>query len=643
MVSFYSLNKTCITLVFVLLCCWGCVSPGSTGPESGTGKQDEAAVKSPVSPVKPGKVAGAERLEEVLIKDEKDRTVIRVSASNPLQDYEFRRSSENRFELNLGDIKPDGPQPSLPVGSDRVKLSYADQKASPGVQIVGTHSNHLDHYVMNRVENALVVALYFTKESTPKAKGPSRAPAEATVTKAKPVEEKPLIEARREIPDVPAPKAPKAAVVARRTPAQDPVTVVPSPQIGGPKVYKEKPISLDLLDADLKNVLRLIADITGTNIVIEPDVTGKVTLKVEQVPWDQVLDMVLSMNDLGMEKVGNVIRVAKEDRLRKAIDKKVEAIEAQQKLIAATEAAKELGELKTVFLSVNYAKPAEIANKINEIKSERGKAIVDERTSLIIFTDYPARLEAGRQLLTRLDKPTPQVLIEARIVTMNTQTARDLGIRWNFSTSNSSFAQAFEINHPATGALDFYTFGVGGLIGKTMWNLNAELSALESSSDVKIIAAPKVMTLNNVKATVSQGTQIPYAQPSTVGGVGVATSTIFKDAVIQLDVTPHVTPDKRVRMQIEAKQDTPGTTTYTGGVGIDTRKVTTELLVDDGNIVVIGGVLSDTTSINKDMTPGLHKVPILGRLFKREAESTNRQELLIFISPKIVEAQRTPG
>ena len=268
---------------------------------------------------------------------------------------------------------------------------------------------------------------------------------------------------------------------------------------------------------------------------------------------------------------------------------------------------------------------------------------MDERTSLIIYTDYPARLESARQLLSRLDKPTPQVLIEARIVTMNTQTARDLGIQWSFSSSNNSFNQAFEINHPAQSALDFYTFGVGGMIGKTMWNLNAQLSALETSSDVKIIAAPKVMTLNNVKATVAQGTQIPYAQPSTVGGVGVATSTVFKDATIQLDVTPHVTPDKRVRMKIDAKQDTPGTTSYSGGIGIDTRKVTTELLVDDGNIVVIGGVLSDTTTISKDMTPGLSKVPILGRLFKREAENVNRQELLIFISPKIVEANRSPS
>lgn len=639
MASFRNLNKTCTVMAFALLFCWGCVSPGPTGPDSDAAAQNgAAAAKPPVSPVGNDRVAGADRLEDVQVVDEPDKTVIRLSANKPLQDYEFRRAGENRFELNVGDLPAGSAQPMLPGGSKRVKLSYG---SGPRFQIVGEHPNHLDHYVVNRVENELIVAVYFTRESIPKSKAAFKTAGGSKVAKTVPSE----VESRSYgsaseapiIPPMPQPKSSAARSLPARGAAAQAAAPDPAPR------YDDKTVSLDMVDADLKNVLRLIADITGANIVIEPDVTGKVTLKVEKVPWRKVLKLVLSMNELGMVEDGNVIRVAKLDKLKKDEDRKLEAYEMEIKRKNAEEAVKELGEVSTVYLTVNYAKPEEIANKLNEIKSERGKAIVDERTSLIIYTDYPSRIEKARQLLGRLDKPTPQVLIEARIVTMKTETARDLGISWTFASANSSFAQAFSVNHPASGALDKYTFGVGGLIGKTAWSLDAQLSALETSTDLKIIAAPKVMTLNNVKATVAQGTQIPYAQPSTVGGVGVATSTIFKDATIQLDVTPHVTPDKRVRMQIEAKQDTPGTVTYSGGVGIDTRKVTTELLVDDGNIVVIGGVLSDTTNISKEGTPGLSKVPVLGRLFKRDNETTNRMELLIFISPKIVEAQRTSG
>ena len=197
------------------------------------------------------------------------------------------------------------------------------------------------------------------------------------------------------------------------------------------KQYTGKTVSLDLMDADLRNVLRLLSDLTGTNIVIEPDVTGKVTLKVEQVPWDQVLDMVLSMNDLGKEQVGNVIRIAKQAKLRQEYLQQAEAIKAKQSLAETT---RDLGELSTVYFPVNFGKPAEIAAKITDGKSERGKVSVDERTSLIIYTDYPARVANARQLLARLDRPTPQVLIEARIVTLNSETKRQLGVNLSFSS-----------------------------------------------------------------------------------------------------------------------------------------------------------------------------------------------------------------
>ncbi len=246
------------------------------------------------------------------------------------------------------------------------------------------------------------------------------------------------------------------------------------------KQYTGKTISLDLMDADIRNVLRLLSDLTGTNIVIEPDVTGKVTLKVEQVPWDQVLDMVLSMNDLGKEQVGNVIRIAKQTKLRQEYLQQAEAIKAKQSLAETT---RDLGEITTVYFPVNFGKPAEMAAKISDGKSERGKVAVDERTSLIVYTDYPARIANARQLLERLDRPTPQVLIEARIITLKSDTQRKLGANLSFSThypgQGTTATQDFFIN-PATSALSQFGGNVYSLIGKTMLNVDLEIQALQT-------------------------------------------------------------------------------------------------------------------------------------------------------------------
>lgn len=419
----------------------------------------------------------------------------------------------------------------------------------------------------------------------------------------------------------------------------------PAEGIGTPaaarKEYVGKTISLDLMDADLRNVLRLLSDLAGINIVIEPDVTGKVTLKVEQVPWDQVLDMVLSMNDLGKEQVGNVIRIAKQSKLRQEYLQQADAIKAKQSLAETT---RDLGELATVYFPVNFAKPAEMAAKISDGKSERGKVSVDERTSLIIYTDYPARVTGARQLLQRLDRPTPQVLIEARIITLTSDTKRTLGVNLSFSSAhppNAPTTQNFAINPPVPG-LSQLSANVYTLIGKTLIHVDLEIQALQQVQLIRVVAAPRVLTLDNVKAIVSQGTEVPYLQ---VGDTAAnVTATAFKDAVLELQVTPHITPDRKVRMLINAKQDTVSATVYSVGQGtepgIDTRKIQTELLVDDGNVIVIGGVINNQSTYLNQTTPGLADIPILGRLFKTESTEDQRNELLIFISPKIVEVSK---
>jgi type IV pilus assembly protein PilQ len=404
------------------------------------------------------------------------------------------------------------------------------------------------------------------------------------------------------------------------------------------KEYTGKTISLDLMDTDLRNVLRLLSDLAGINIVIEPDVSGKVTLKVEQVPWDQVLDMVLAMNDLGKEQVGNVIRIAKQSKLRQEYVQQADAIKAKQSLAETT---RDLGDISTVYLPVNFAKPSDVAAKITDSKSERGKVAVDERTSLIIYTDYPARITGARQLLARLDRPTPQVLIEARIITLTSETKRTLGVNLSFSSAHPSTGPAtqnFAINPPTPGISQF-SANVYQLIGKSLINVDLEIQALQTVNLARVVAAPRVLTLDNVKATVSQGTEVPYLQ---VGDTAAnVTATAFKDATLELQVTPHITPDRKVRLLIAAKQDTVSTTNYSVGVstepGIDTRKIQTELLVDDGNVIVIGGVINNQSTYTNSTVPGLADIPILGRLFKNELTDDQRNELLIFISPKIVD------
>jgi len=437
-------------------------------------------------------------------------------------------------------------------------------------------------------------------------------------------------------------KTPSVKPVAAQ--AADPAS---SEGIGTPaaarKQYSGKLVSLDLMDADIRNVLRLLSDLTGTNIVIEPDVTGKVTLKVEQVPWDQVLDMVLAMNDLGKEQVGNVIRIAKQAKLRQEYLQQADAIKAKQNLAETT---RDLGEITTVYLPVNFAKPAEIATKLTDGKSERGKVAVDERTSLIIYTDYPARVANARQLLARLDRPTPQVLIEARIITLSSETKRNLGMNLSFSSQYPGLGipqtQTFAINPPTSSNPFQFVGNVYSLIGKTMINVDLQIAALQSYSLARVVASPRVLTLDNVKAVVTQGTQVPYL---TVGDTAAnITATSFKDAVLELQVTPHITPDRKVRMLINAKQDTVSQTIYNIGnssePGIDTRKIQTELLVDDANVIVIGGVINNQSTLQKSSTPGLSDIPILGRLFRIDQTDDQRNELLIFISPKIIEVSK---
>ena len=613
---------TCAMASFVVFCCLGCATSPSADkqPTVETAKQQRTMLpeRSPESGV-----PARNRLLNVNISEQANEIVVTLFSTDPLKNYQMQRVGENQFVLDLGDLQNTLPQPPIPATSDKIRLAYRDSASSKGVQVVGTLKTPFERYFLSPIDNnGLMLRLTLARQAT----GPS-------------------------VPDeLTAPRPSPSSTVGGRASSRSRLGRVSAPlsSLGSPpksehgvdlkKDFAGKPISLDLLDADVKNVLRLIADITGTNMVIDPGVSGQVTLKVEQVPWDQVLDLILSMNDLAEDKVGNVIRIATRAKLQQEWKQQEESLRARQQLM---EAAKDFGEITTEYLAVNYAKPADIAAKINEIKSEKGRVSIDDRTSLVIYTDYQSRLANAKTLISRLDKPTPQVMIEARIVQLNKTATTDLGIQWNFFLSSTSgsgshlFTQDFQVNHPASSP-DLFGFSFGQLTGQTIWNVDLILSALETRGEGKIVSAPRVLTLDNVQALIKQGQQVPYL---VLSDQNVA-STQLVDAVLELQVTPHITPDDRVRMEIKAKKDQVDLTGPQVGIQsqppINTREVQTELLVDDGAVIVIGGIIENTDERSEDGVPGLNRVPLLGWLFRRNFHKVEKTELLIFICPKIV-------
>jgi type IV pilus assembly protein PilQ len=426
-----------------------------------------------------------------------------------------------------------------------------------------------------------------------------------------------------------------------------------------PKVYSGKPISLDLVDADIKNVIRLIADLTGMNIVVDPDVTGKITLKVEQVPWDQVLDMILKVNGLGTEQAGDVLRIARKEKLRKELEEQKALVEARKKLIEEQmnleKSKKNVGVLETHYLTVNYADMEVVKRQIeNTVKSSDGKVELDPRTRTIIYTDYAPRIEDAKRLIAMLDKPLLQVLLEARVVTATSNFARSLGVDWGFNYKNigdttfnpdnpknkaTSYTPGFAINNtPATTSAPLAStlgFGWQLLRGRDLFSIDMSLKLGEKKGSAKLVSSPKVHTLNNQQAKISQGLEIPY----TVQGRDQEPTTEFKEAKLELNVTPSVTPDKRILLDLSVEKSDPDFSVVSakGEPSIKRRAVTTKILVEDGSIVVLGGVLEESMSTASVSTPGMSKIPILGNLFKSKDVKVEKNELLIFIRPKIIE------
>ena len=433
-------------------------------------------------------------------------------------------------------------------------------------------------------------------------------------------------------------------------------------------VYTGERLTLNFQDIETRAVLQLLADASGQNIVVSDSVSGNVTLRLQNVPWDQALDIVLRTKGLDKRRQDNVIIVAPQAEL--AAREKAE--------LAARKDVQELAPLRSEYLQVNYAKAQDMAALIktqtNSLLSPRGSVAVDERTNTLLLQDTAERLADVRRLVATLDIPVRQVLIEARIVIVNNDFERQLGARFgvtNFHQNNgtgmigttgtaagtdlmissaitnvattgritpvsvptgSSAANRYNVNLPVTSPAG--TFAVG-ILGNN-YIVDLELSAAQAETQANIIASPRVITANQKEATIEQGVEIPYQQSASSG----ATTIQFKKAVLSLKVTPQITPDNRIILDLDVKDDAVGTVVVTsGGVNvpsIDTREIATQVLVNDGQTVVLGGILTTTQREDDTKVPYLGDIPVLGHLFKTTNHKDDKDELMIFITPKIV-------
>jgi type IV pilus assembly protein PilQ len=417
--------------------------------------------------------------------------------------------------------------------------------------------------------------------------------------------------------------------------------------------YTGRRITLDFHDIDVRNLLRLIADVSKKNIVVADDVTGKVTVSLRNVPWDQALDLILRTKGLGKEEMGNVIRIAKFEDIAKEQEAQAKAAEARKPLLP----------LKVRLIPVNFARAGDVATRVKDVLSERGSVSTDERTNVIIVKDIADALVRAEGLVRNLDTEIPQVLIESRIVEAGSNFNRQIGVQWGgnataspangnptglvFPNITSATGAAGQSPNAGTAGSPNYVVnlpaaigqGAGGGIGLVFGsiggalNLNLRLSALENTGVVKTISAPKIATVDNKEATIGQGVSIPFSQVSASG-----VNTTFIEAKLELKVTPHVSADGSILLKIKATNNAPNPqlTGANGQPSISKREADTEVLVKDGETTVIGGIYTRQTATKVAEVPFFGKIPILGWFFRTNQEQDDHTELLIFITPRIL-------
>ena len=429
----------------------------------------------------------------------------------------------------------------------------------------------------------------------------------------------------------------QAAAPQQPAPVAVPAADAPAPQVAGQPAgsrYSGHPISLDFQGVDLRAVLRTFNEISGLNVVIDPSIQGSVDVALRDVPWDQALDIILRANKLGYVVDGTIVRIAP---LTVLADE-----EAQRRKLSEEQAL--AGELRVLTRSLSYAKAEALRALLTAtVLSQRGSIQTDARTNTIIINDLQDRLDRASGLLTTLDRPEPQVEIEARIVQTTRDFARRLGVEWGFTgRADPALGNAIPLSFPnraaVTGDTNLPVVPAASTLGLALGaingalNLDVALSAIEGTGQGRILSTPKIATQNNVAAEITQGLQIPI---QTVANNTVTVS--FRDAALTLKVTPQITAANTVIMQINVENAAPDFSRAINNIPpIDTQRAVTSVLVADGETTVIGGIYVSREQASQDRTPGLHRMPLLGWLFKRDEFSDESRELLIFITPRIV-------
>ena len=606
--------------------------------------------------------APATRILSVIRSEERGELALTIRADGALKYQDFFLGNPDRLVVDFPDVLSRASLKSLEVNQEpvrRVRLAQFSTASPRVARLVLDLTARSPYRILDTADG---IKILFGEGET---MSPAPLAALRTEPDPEPAAAPAVIQASVTAPPVlPAPAPlpepePQQQSVLTEGPPTAAAATVPS----GEKVYTGHPISLDFKDGDLQDIFRLFADISGLNVVVNPGVSGKVTLKLNEVPWDQALDLILKANGLGYTLEGNVIRIARLTDLQREEQERRKL--AEEKALA--------GDLGTLTTRISYAKAAELSDVLKKAGalSPRGSINVDPRTNTMIINDLPAYLDRARALIADLDRATPQVEIEARIVVTTRNFTRDLGIQWGFlsqqapatgNTTNRSFPHAIVINGqgvpgegipadqggvapaagigtadrgylvnlPAAGFTSGIGISLGNIIGS--FNLDLALTALERQGRGRLLSTPKVTTQNNQSAEIKQGVQIPI---QTVANNTVTVS--FKDAVLTLKVTPQITEAGTVILALEVENNAADFANLVNGIPpINTQSAKTQVLVRDGATAVIGGIYQSNEQTAQQLTPFLGRLPVLGYLFRNRFVQTTNNELLLFITPRII-------
>jgi type IV pilus assembly protein PilQ len=603
----------------------------------------ETPVSSPIveEVVPPVPAAAAARIDAIQIVPQKAFVDVTIAADGPLASPNVFTIGNTRLVIDLPGVQST-VKPSVVKAQANTLVSQArvGQHRDPQKVRVVLDLKKPVAYTVRPHDSGISVRLTSASAgAVPAETSPRPAPEPAVVGSPAPVSAAAsTAQAVAASPQAAAPPMPDATGPVTQVATETEPT---GPQTIGGGGFSGQKISLDFQDAEISNVLRLIADVSDLNMVVGDEIKGKITLKLFNVPWDQALDIILKSKGFGQVREGNILRIDSNGNIVKQQDEALKAKEAQVKA----------EDLKTAIIPINYAKAADLAVTLKKSLSSRGELTVNEPTNSLIAKDVEKNINEIQQLINLLDLPNPQVLIETRIVQANTSFARDLGVQWGAAYTDTPGSNTVNLNAGASGdfsgqvptfAVNLPAAGGAGPVGNVgvqfgkvsgLLNLDLRLSAGEALGETKIISSPRIVTIDNKEAVIQQGDSIPYETVSDKG-----TQTQFIDATLNLTVTPHITPNGSVIMKIKATKNAIGTfaSSRTGAPSISKREASTEVMVQDGETTVIGGIFETTKSESLAGVPWLYKIPLVGWLFKRESVATSNQELLIFITPTII-------